>query len=103
MGMFLTAMSLLKDGDIVVSGDPGYFYAERTFANFGAVIERVPVDEFGLVTDAVEKLCKKKKVRLIYVTPHHHYPTTVKLCAPRRMALLAPSLGRHIHASSNPV
>ena len=89
MGMFLTAMSLLEEGDIVVSGDPGYFYAERTFTNFGAVIERVSVDEDGLMTDAIEALCKKKKVRMVYVTPHHHYPTTVTLCAGRRMALLA--------------
>ncbi len=89
MGMFLTAMSLLKEGDIVVSADPGYYYAERTFTNFGAVIERVPVDEHGLVTDAIEALCQKKRVRMVYVTPHHHYPTTVTLCAARRMALLA--------------
>ena len=89
MGMFLTAMSLIKEGDVVVAGDPGYYYAERSFTNFGAVIERVPVDENGLVTDAIEALCKKKKIRLIYVTPHHHYPTTVTLCAGRRMALLA--------------
>lgn len=88
-GMFLTAMSLLQEGDLVITGDPGYFYAERTFTNFGATIERVPVDDYGLVTDAIEAICQKKKVRMIYVTPHHHYPTTVTLCAARRMALLS--------------
>ncbi|MEO1257660.1 MAG: PLP-dependent aminotransferase family protein [Bacteroidota bacterium] len=89
MGMFLIAMSLLEKGDVVLAGNPGYYYAERTFTNFGAAIERVPVDEHGLVTEAIEEVCRRKKVRMIYVTPHHHYPTSVTLCAPRRMELLA--------------
>ena len=88
MGIFLVAMALLEKGDIVLSGDPGFFYAERTFTNFGATIERVPVDEYGLQTEAIERICQRKKIRMVYVTPHHHYPTTVTLCASRRMELL---------------
>jgi GntR family transcriptional regulator/MocR family aminotransferase len=47
------------------------------------------VDEFGIDVDAVEKICRKKKIRALYVTSHHHYPTTVMLCADRRVRLLA--------------
>ena len=89
MGMYLAAMSLLEEGDVVLSGDPGYYYAERTFTNFGAIIKRVPVDDQGLRTDVMEEICRKEKIKMIYVTPHHHYPTTVTLCAGRRMELLA--------------
>lgn len=89
MGMFLTGMALLKPGDAVISGDPGYYYAERTFTHFGAEILRIPTDYCGLQTDQIEKICRKRPVRLVYVTPHHHFPTTVTLCAPRRMELLA--------------
>ncbi len=89
MGMFLTGMALLKPGDLVVSGDPGYYYAERTFTHFGAEILRIPTDHCGLQTEAIEKICQHRPVRMVYVTPHHHFPTTVTLCAPRRMELLA--------------
>lgn len=51
-------------------------------------METVPVDEFGIDTDAVEQLCKKLPVRMMYVTPHHQYPTTVVMPADRRLHLL---------------
>lgn len=88
-GMFLAAMALLKPGDKVLTGDPGYYYAERTFVNFGAEIIRLPTDENGICTEQIEEICKKHKIRLAYVTPHHNYPTTAVLCAPRRMELLS--------------
>jgi GntR family transcriptional regulator / MocR family aminotransferase len=39
--------------------------------------------------DALEKICKRKKIKALYVTPHHHYPTTVTLTASRRIKLLS--------------
>ncbi len=33
-------------------------------------------------------ICRRKKIRALYLTSHHHYPTTVTLCASRRMKLL---------------
>lgn len=38
--------------------------------------------------DNLAGLCKTQRVRLVYVTSHHHYPTTVTLSADRRMQLL---------------
>lgn len=88
MAIYMTAMALLQPGDLVVSGDPGYYYAERVFTHFGAKILRVPVDEYGMRTDMVRDLCKKHCIRMLYITPHHHFPTTVTLSADRRMELL---------------
>ncbi len=88
MGIFLAAMALLSPGDTVIGGDPGYYYAERTFTHFGAKLQRVPVDQHGLRTDIVREICEKECVRMLYITPHHHFPTTVTLCAERRMELL---------------
>ncbi|MCC6725739.1 MAG: PLP-dependent aminotransferase family protein [Saprospiraceae bacterium] len=88
MGIFLTAAILLQPGDIVLSGDPGYYYAERVFTHFGAKVIRVPVDQHGMRTDVVKEICEKQCVRMLYITPHHHFPTTVTLCAERRMKLL---------------
>jgi GntR family transcriptional regulator/MocR family aminotransferase len=39
--------------------------------------------------DALEKLCAVQRVRAVYLTPHHQYPTTVGLGAARRLQLLA--------------
>ena len=52
-------------------------------------LQRVKVDEFGIDVDMVEKICQKKKIKALYVTSHHHYPTTVTLIASRRIKLLS--------------
>jgi GntR family transcriptional regulator/MocR family aminotransferase len=57
--------------------------------NAGMDLIRVPVDNDGIDVDAIETLCKKKKLKALYVNPHHHYPTTVTLCAARRIRLLS--------------
>ncbi|MBL0740343.1 PLP-dependent aminotransferase family protein [Chryseolinea lacunae] len=88
MGIYLTARLLIKPGDNVVVGEPSYFAATRTFQHVGAQILRVPVDENGMDVEALERLCKKKRIRLIYVIPHHHHPTTVTLPPDRRIRLL---------------
>lgn len=88
MGIYLASRVLLKPGDHVIVGEPNYFAANLTFQQLGAVLNRVPVDEKGIDVDAIEALCKKKKVRMVYVISHHHLPTTVMLVPERRMQLL---------------
>lgn len=88
MAIFLAAMALISQGDLVIGGDPGYYYAERVFSHFGAKIRRVPVDQQGLRTDIIRQICENECVRMLYITPHHHFPTTVTLSAERRMELL---------------
>jgi len=88
MGIFISASLLVKPGDDLIVGEPGYFGANLTFAHCGAKINRVPVDAYGMDIHAVEKLCQKKKVKLVYVIPHHHHPTTVTLIPERRVRLL---------------
>lgn len=88
MGIYLSSAVLLRPGDRVVVGDPGYFTAMRTFEKLGAQIARIPVDDQGLDIDQLEQVCRRTKVRMVYVIPHHHYPTTVTLTLERRMRLL---------------
>ncbi len=88
MAMYLVSQLLLKKGDEVIVGEPGYLGASEVFRNAGGNLNYVPVDADGMDIDAVEKICKKKKVRMLYVIPHHHTPTTVTLCAKRRAQLL---------------
>ncbi|HJP63692.1 MAG TPA: PLP-dependent aminotransferase family protein, partial [Mucilaginibacter sp.] len=88
MAMYLAAQVLLSKGDTVIAADPGYPGANEIFEHAGAQMAFVPVDEHGIDLDAVEAICKKKKVKLLYVIPHHHRPTTVTLSSDRRMRLL---------------
>lgn len=89
MSIYLCANILLKPGDIVVMEEPNYQIAENLFKMLGAQIITIPVDDNGILVDEIEALSKKKKIRAIFITPHHQYPTTVTLSADRRMKLLA--------------
>jgi len=88
MGIYLAAQLLLEKEDIVVVGETNYVSTDTVFLGRGAVLERVSVDEHGLVTKEIEAICKQKKIKAVYVTSHHHHPTTVTLCAERRIHLL---------------
>ncbi|REA56623.1 PLP-dependent aminotransferase family protein [Dyadobacter luteus] len=88
MGLHLAASSIISDGDIVVTGNTCWAGAKYNLQQAGGKILTVTVDENGMDTDELELLCEKMPVRMVYVTSHHHYPTTVTLRADRRLKLL---------------
>ncbi|GAA3647610.1 PLP-dependent aminotransferase family protein [Flavivirga jejuensis] len=88
MGMYLTSQLLIENQDYIIVGETNYSSADTTFEFAKAKLLRVKVDENGLDTAAIEKLCKKYTIKTVYTTPHHHHPTTVTLSAQRRMHLL---------------
>ena len=88
MGIWLSSQLLLQKDDVVVVGNTNYGSADSTFLSQHAKLERVLVDENGIVTDAIENLCKRQQIKAVYVTSHHHHPTTVTLSAKRRIHLL---------------
>lgn len=92
MGINLVCNALIAPGDVVVSGLPGWQRAEHNFIHAKAEHIGIAVDQYGIVIDELKTICKRKKVRMVYVTPHHHYPTTVSLRIDRRLELLKLSL-----------
>ena len=88
MSMYITSRLLIRPGDHVIVAEPGYFGANMVFEQSGAILDKVPVDDYGIDLEAVEQICQKRKIRLLYVIPHHHLPTTVTLTPERRMKLL---------------
>lgn len=88
MGIYISSSLLLRPNEEVIVGTPGYARANRTFQLAGARINYVPMEEDGISTERVEKLCKTKRVRMVYVIPHHHHPTTATLIPERRLHLL---------------
>src|SRR5207244_3216589 len=89
MALDLTARALLAPGDVVAVEALGYRPAWAALTRAGAQLHPIPVDGEGLCTDALQQLCAERRVRAVYLTPHHQYPTTVGLAAPRRLQLLA--------------
>jgi GntR family transcriptional regulator/MocR family aminotransferase len=89
MALYLLSIVLFSKGDSIIVGDPDYYYALRVFMQQGMQLTKVKVDEHGMDVDAIEKICSRKKIKALYVTSHHHYPTTVTLCASRRIKLLS--------------
>ncbi|MEM5315454.1 PLP-dependent aminotransferase family protein [Paraburkholderia sp. JHI869] len=89
MGIYVTARILVRPGDCVVMEALSYPPAREAFRAAGAEVVTVGLDEEGLKVDELEKLCYRKRVRAVYVTPHHQFPTTVLLPAARRMRMLA--------------
>jgi GntR family transcriptional regulator/MocR family aminotransferase len=82
----LCARLLLDPADAFVIEDPGYLTARRSFEATGARCITVPVDEHGLLTQA---LPDDPRIRLAYVTPSHQFPLGGVLPIARRHELLA--------------
>lgn len=88
MSIYLSMAALLKPGDVCITSFPGYPIVDTMAKYLNGQVEHVSVDSEGLVTNDVEKICKRKKIKLLYATTHHHYPTTVTLSPVRRIELL---------------
>lgn len=89
MALDLVARSLCAPGDVVAVEAIGYRPGWEAFRRHGARLEPIPVDREGLDVRVLEERIRRTRVRAVYLTPHHHYPTTVALSASRRLSLLA--------------
>ena len=75
--------------------DPGYAKPHRIFTSCGAVVRPIPLDGQGLRVDVLGE----RAVRVVHVTPSHHYPLGIVMPVARRQALLrwaAADPGRYI-------
>ncbi len=89
MALHLAARAICNPGDVIAVESLGYRPAWDAFKLAGAELLPVPLDRGGLRVDALAELMKTRKIRAIYVTPHHQYPTTVTMAGPWRLELLA--------------
>jgi len=89
MGIYVAARVLVRPGDTVVLEELSYPPAREAFRAAGAEVLAVGLDAQGMKVDELEKLCRRRRVRAVYVTPHHQFPTTVLLRPDRRLRLLA--------------
>ncbi len=88
MAIFLAARILARPGETVLVEALSYAPAWQAFRAAGATVVGAKLDDDGLDVADVERLCRKHKVRALYLTPHHQFPTTVALTPQRRLRLL---------------
>jgi GntR family transcriptional regulator/MocR family aminotransferase len=89
MALFLAARGLMRAGDTIAVEDPGYPLAWSAFRAAGASVAGIAVDQQGMSIEHLSRLADREpSLRAVYLTPHHQYPTTATLSAPRRLALL---------------
>lgn len=87
-GIDLITRLLLNQGDLVAIENPGYLGARYNFLAQGADLWPISVDESGVVVEHLST-STATKVKLVYVTPSHQFPTGTVLSLSRRLALLA--------------
>lgn len=88
MGIYLAAQLLLNPSDQIAVGFSNYGSADDAFLNAGAGLLRIPVDGNGMDVNYLESVLQQKKVKAVYIIPHHHCPTTVTMSMERRLKLL---------------
>ena len=88
-GLDLVARALIDPGDAVAIEQPGWFGAAAAFRACEAHLVGVAVDAEGLSTDALARLLRARRIKLLFTTPAVQSPTGVALAEARRRELLA--------------
>ncbi len=82
--LFMLGQLLLQPGDSVLMEDPGYPGAQRAFAQQGAKLLPMRIDDQGCIPPK-----RSSAARLIYTTPSRQYPTGATMSVARRLEMLA--------------
>src|SRR4030067_873736 len=77
----------INPGDRILVEEPTYLGALQAWNAYGAEYVTVPIDENGVVTDALENALRSG-VKFIYVLPNFQNPTGVTLSLQRRQELI---------------
>ena len=92
----IITQEFVDEGDVILTENPCFVGALSVFETYGAEIHAIPIDEQGIVIEAlldkVESL--EKKPKFLYITPNFHNPAGITYSLQRRKELL-----RALHGS----
>jgi len=77
-----------RPGDTVIVEEPSYFLALRIFADYDLNVIGTPIDEDGIIMEALEENLKTHNPVFVYTIPVFHNPAGVTLSAKRREKLI---------------
>lgn len=91
-GLDFVCRLLTRPGDTVFVENPTYSLALRIFADHRLNVVGLPIDEDGLITDALEERLAQERPLFLYTIPTFHNPSSRTLAAARREKLIQLSL-----------
>ncbi len=89
----LVTRIFVDPGDVVVAEAPSYVGALGVFRAYQADVVHVPLDDDGLIPEALEDTLDRlardgRRVKLLYTVPNHHNPAGVTLAQSRRSRIV---------------
>lgn len=86
--LFLILQVLLQSGDSVAIEDPSFLYALPIFQAAGIRLYGVKMDQEGINLEALEKMIRQHRVKMVMVNPSFQNPTGKTMSLERRQALV---------------
>jgi DNA-binding transcriptional MocR family regulator len=87
-GLDLICSLLTRPGDIVLVENPTYSLALGIFADHGLNVVGLPMDENGLIIEAIEEKLARQKPVFLYTIPTFQNPAGCSLSSTRRKKLV---------------
>ncbi|MBW2605047.1 MAG: PLP-dependent aminotransferase family protein [Deltaproteobacteria bacterium] len=87
-GLDLICTLFTKPGDTIFVEEPSYFLALHIFRDHGLNIIGLPMDENGLMVEALEENIAQHHPAFLYTIPTFHNPSSITLSAARRERLV---------------
>jgi len=92
-GLDLLAKIFINPGDKIICGLPSYLGGLSAFRSYGANLVGVPLDEYGLRSDLLEKMLAEMKAKndlpkFIYIIPDFQNPAGITMPEWRRKEIL---------------
>ncbi|WP_321300045.1 PLP-dependent aminotransferase family protein [Marinifilum fragile] len=92
-GLDLVGKVFVNQGDVVICGLPSYLGGISAFQAYGAKMEGVPMDEYGMSAELLEtKLIELAeqgiKPKFIYIIPDFQNPTGITMPESRRLEII---------------
>lgn len=84
----LICTRLTQPGDTIFVEEPTYFLALLIFRDYRLNVVGIPMDDQGLVIEALEAELRKHRPVLLYTIPAFHNPSAVTLSVERRARLV---------------
>ncbi len=85
--LFLALAATTKPGDTVFAEALTYHGAKAAAAMLHLKLEPLPLDRYGLVPDALERVARGRTGKVLYTIPSLHNPTTIVMPEKRRREL----------------